>query len=235
MKDFQRKRKRWVPLAGFACLSLLMAPALVSLGVESKIASVVGSGDASAKEGVVAYNATFYRQKKKVDTANGTVRLEDGVELKIQVNSFELTLKPSKHGKFWDIDMQVYDMVAKEIISRPQVLFEDGVQFEAQDIFKISFNFHLNAGLVETSNNKVIVDFHIPTEIRDLTETLAQLTAKNVVLDDNVQGAVQMIGTLPSTKDEVYKAFLSAFDILDLAVIETDHEIKIINKKKDAL
>jgi general secretion pathway protein D len=82
------------------------------------------------------------------------------------------------------------------------------------------------------------IDFPEPTEIKDIIKAVALWTNKNVILDRNVSGKVQIISPRKVTKEEAYQAFLSALNLLQLTTVETGKVIKIMqvrNAVKDNL
>jgi len=74
----------------------------------------------------------------------------------------------------------------------------------------------------------VNIDFPEPTEIKDIIKAVALWTGKNVILDRNVNGKVQIISPKKVTKEEAYQAFLSALNLLTLTTVETGKVIKIM-------
>jgi general secretion pathway protein D len=57
---------------------------------------------------------------------------------------------------------------------------------------------------------------------------VALWTNKNVILDRNVSGKVQIISPRKVTKEEAYQAFLSALNLLGMTTVETGKVIKIM-------
>lgn len=74
----------------------------------------------------------------------------------------------------------------------------------------------------------VNMDFPEPTEIKDIIKAIALWTGKNVILDRNVSGKVQIISPKKVTKEEAYQAFLSALNLLNFTTVETGKVIKIM-------
>ncbi len=72
------------------------------------------------------------------------------------------------------------------------------------------------------------IDFPEPTEIKDIIKAVALWTNKNVILDRNVSGKVQIISPRKVTKEEAYQAFLSALNLLGMTTVETGKIIKIM-------
>lgn len=81
---------------------------------------------------------------------------------------------------------------------------------------------------VPSGQELVNIDFPEPTEIKDIIKAVALWTGKNVILDRNVNGKVQIISPRKVTKEEAYQAFLSALNILGLTTVETGKVIKIM-------
>jgi general secretion pathway protein D len=84
------------------------------------------------------------------------------------------------------------------------------------------------AANVPSGQELVNIDFPEPTEIKDIIKAVALWTGKNVILDRNVNGKVQIISPRRVTKEEAYQAFLSALNILGLTTVETGKVIKIM-------
>ena len=84
------------------------------------------------------------------------------------------------------------------------------------------------SGGVPSGQELVNVDFPEPTEIKDIIKAVALWTGKNVILDRNVNGKVQIISPRKVTKEEAYQTFLSALNILGLTTVETGKVIKIM-------
>lgn len=74
----------------------------------------------------------------------------------------------------------------------------------------------------------VNIDFPEQTEIRDIVKAVSLWTGKNVILDRNVTGKVQIISPRKVTKEEAYQAFLSALNLLGMTTVETGKVIKIM-------
>jgi general secretion pathway protein D len=84
------------------------------------------------------------------------------------------------------------------------------------------------AAAVAAGQELVNIDFPEPTEIKDIIKAVALWTGKNVILDRNVNGKVQIISPRKVTKEEAYQAFLSALNLLGLTTVETGKVIKIM-------
>jgi general secretion pathway protein D len=81
---------------------------------------------------------------------------------------------------------------------------------------------------VPSGQELVNIDFPEPTEIKDIIKAVALWTGKNVILDRQVSGKVQIISPRKVTKEEAYQAFLSALNLLGLTTVETGKVIKIM-------
>ncbi len=81
---------------------------------------------------------------------------------------------------------------------------------------------------VPAGQELVNMDFPEMTDIQDIIKAVAVWTGKNVILDRNVTGKVQIISPKRVTKEEAYQAFLSALNLLDLTTVETGKVIKIM-------
>jgi len=91
---------------------------------------------------------------------------------------------------------------------------------------------------IESGKELISMDFPELTDIRDIIKAISLWTGKNVILDRNVTGKVQIISPRPVTKIEAYEAFKSALSVLKLTAVETGKFIKIMpirNALKDNL
>lgn len=84
------------------------------------------------------------------------------------------------------------------------------------------------AAAVPAGQELVSMDFPEMTEISDIIKAVAVWTGKNVILDRNVTGKIQIISPKKVTKEEAYQAFLSALNVLELTTVETGKVIKIV-------
>jgi RNA polymerase sigma factor (sigma-70 family) len=84
------------------------------------------------------------------------------------------------------------------------------------------------ADAVPPGQELVNMDFPEKTEIRDIVRAVALWTGKNVILDNNVSGKIQIISPRRVTKEEAYQAFLSALNVLRLTTVETGKILKIV-------
>lgn len=65
-------------------------------------------------------------------------------------------------------------------------------------------------------------------DIRGVIQWVSDLTGKNILVHNDVQGAVTVISGGPVTKDEAYELFLSALQLNGYAAIESSSVIKIV-------
>lgn len=84
------------------------------------------------------------------------------------------------------------------------------------------------ADAIPPGQELVNIDFPEPTEIKDIIKAVSLWTGKNVILDRNVNGKVQIISPRKVTKEEAYQAFLSALNLLGMTTVETGKVIKIM-------
>ena len=84
------------------------------------------------------------------------------------------------------------------------------------------------AAAIPAGQELVNMEFPEMTDIQDIIKAVAVWTGKNVILDRNVTGKVQIISPKKVTKEEAYQAFLSALNILELTTVETGKVIKIM-------
>ena len=81
---------------------------------------------------------------------------------------------------------------------------------------------------LESGRELVNMDFPELTNIKDIIKAISLWTGKNVILDQNVNGKIQIISPRPVTKVEAYEAFKSALNVLNLTPVETGKFIKIL-------
>ncbi len=84
------------------------------------------------------------------------------------------------------------------------------------------------ASAVPAGRDLVNMDFPELTDIKDIIKAVALWTGRNVILDRNVTGKIQIISPKRVTKEEAYQAFLSALNMLNLTTVETGRVIKIM-------
>lgn len=82
------------------------------------------------------------------------------------------------------------------------------------------------------ASNLVDINMNKAIEISDLVEKVQSWTKKNVILDRNTRGKIQIIAPHKVTPSQAYQIFLSSLDMLGLSTIETRYFIKIISKTK---
>lgn len=79
------------------------------------------------------------------------------------------------------------------------------------------------AGAEKTYN----VDFN-DVEIRKVIETVSEITGRNFLIDDRVQGKVTVIGPRSLTKGELYQVFLSILNVKGFAVVPSGKINKVV-------
>ena len=90
------------------------------------------------------------------------------------------------------------------------------------------------AAAVPAGEELVSMDFSENTDIQDIIKAVALWTGRNVIIDRNVTGKIQILSPKKVTKEEAYQAFLSSLNVLGLTVVETGKVIKIM-KVRDAV
>ena len=71
------------------------------------------------------------------------------------------------------------------------------------------------------------VDFN-DVEIRKVIETVSEITGRNFLIDDRVQGKVTVIGPKSLTAGEIYQVFLSILQVKGFALVPSGKIIKIV-------
>lgn len=74
---------------------------------------------------------------------------------------------------------------------------------------------------------KFTIDFN-DVEIRKVIETVSEITGKNFIVDDRVQGRVTVIGPRSLSSAEVYQVFLSILQVKGYAVVPAGRVSKIV-------
>lgn len=97
-----------------------------------------------------------------------------------------------------------------------------------QGTAKVVLDEKKGADSIPPGQELVNMDFPEPTEIKDIIRAVALWTGKNVILDRNVSGKIQIISPKKVTKEEAYQAFLSALNVLQFTTVETGKIIKIM-------
>ena len=117
-------------------------------------------------------------------------------------------------------------------LSGVQLRAEDSVQQKSEQKKRVATveieDESRGADALPQGEELVNIDFPEPTEIKDIIKAVALWTGKNVILDRQVTGKVQIISPRKVTKEEAYQAFLSALNILGLTTVETGRVIKIM-------
>jgi general secretion pathway protein D len=85
--------------------------------------------------------------------------------------------------------------------------------------------------LIPEGKELINMDFPEPTEIKDIIRAVSLWTGKNIILDRNVSGTVQIISPKKVTKEEAYETFLSALNALDYTVVQTGSVMKVMKKR----
>jgi len=74
---------------------------------------------------------------------------------------------------------------------------------------------------------KYNIDFN-DVDIRKVIETVSEITGRNFLIDDRVQGRVTVIGPKSLTADEVYQVFLSILQVKGFATVPAGKIYKIV-------
>ncbi|MEM7082697.1 MAG: type II secretion system secretin GspD [Pseudomonadota bacterium] len=87
---------------------------------------------------------------------------------------------------------------------------------------------------VAIAQNETVVEQQMITpnykdvDIRQIVETVSELTGRNFLLDARVKGSVTMISETPMTMDAFYETFLSILQVYGFVAIPSGNTIKII-------
>ncbi len=80
---------------------------------------------------------------------------------------------------------------------------------------------------VPVGKTRYNIDF-TDVDIRKVVETVSDITGRNFLVDDRVQGRVMVIGPRALTADEVYQVFLSILHVKGFAVVPAGKVEKIV-------
>lgn len=69
-------------------------------------------------------------------------------------------------------------------------------------------------------------------ELQAFTKFISDLTKKNFIIDDKVQGKVTIVSPTKISKEEAYQTFLSVLEVKGFTAVETDNVIKIIPSRE---
>lgn len=69
-------------------------------------------------------------------------------------------------------------------------------------------------------------------ELQAFTKFISDLTQKNFIIDDKVQGKVTIVSPTRISKEEAYQVFLSVLEVKGFTAVETDNVIKIIPSRE---
>ena len=84
----------------------------------------------------------------------------------------------------------------------------------------------------DKGSNEVITDFNFPdADIMDIAKALGKLTGKNFILDKEVKGKISIISNSPITVKEAWRAFLTALDMTNFALIPSGRFIRIARQR----
>jgi general secretion pathway protein D len=79
---------------------------------------------------------------------------------------------------------------------------------------------------------EVVNDFNFPdADIMDIAKTLGKLTGKNFIFDKDVKGRISIISNSPITVGDAWKAFLTALDVNQFALIPSGKYIRIARQR----
>jgi general secretion pathway protein D len=79
---------------------------------------------------------------------------------------------------------------------------------------------------------EVVFDFNFPdADIMDIAKTLGKLTGKNFIFDKDVKGRISIISNSPITVSDAWKAFLTALDMNQFALIPSGKYIRIARQR----
>ncbi|MBI4924993.1 MAG: type II secretion system secretin GspD [Bdellovibrio sp.] len=79
---------------------------------------------------------------------------------------------------------------------------------------------------------EVVTDFNFPdADILDIAKTLGKLTGKNFILDKDVKGRISIISNSSITVGDAWRAFLTALDINNFALLPSGKYIRIARQR----
>ncbi len=80
---------------------------------------------------------------------------------------------------------------------------------------------------VKREGNHITINFN-NIELQAFTKFISDLTKRNFIIDDKVQGKVTIVSPTRISKEEAYQMFLSVLELKGFTAVETDNVTKII-------
>ncbi|MCM2278695.1 MAG: type II secretion system secretin GspD [Oligoflexia bacterium] len=81
-------------------------------------------------------------------------------------------------------------------------------------------------------SKEIVTEFNFPdADIMDIAKTLGKLTGKNFIFDKDVKGRISIVSNSPITVGDAWKAFLTALDINQFALIPSGKYIRIARQR----
>lgn len=84
-----------------------------------------------------------------------------------------------------------------------------------------------NTAEVKREGNHITINFN-NIELQAFTKFISDLTKRNFIIDDKVQGKVTIVSPTRISKEEAYQMFLSVLELKGFTAVETDNVTKII-------
>ena len=137
MKVSHGSRNRLAAVAFFACLALLVGPALTSLGVEDAMDDALGSSEGADLKGdqmtyhVLANRSSQLGEASHRSESYGTFQLRDGGRRDLEFNSLKLRVGTTKDGQIWHLKVELFDGKTAQLLSssRVQMSGQEPVKF----------------------------------------------------------------------------------------------------------
>jgi len=81
-------------------------------------------------------------------------------------------------------------------------------------------------------SKEMVTDFNFPdADIMDIAKTLGKLTGKNFIFDKDVKGRVSIVSNSPISVGDAWRAFLTALDMNNFALIPSGKYIRIARQR----
>jgi beta-lactamase regulating signal transducer with metallopeptidase domain len=242
MKTANGKSRRAVALGAFGIFALIGAPTVSSLGLEGAATDILAPATDSPDS--YAYEAKLTTVDNRNSTATGTGKLGHGAR-DITLGSMKLQITTSKAPDGWRFIAELTDQTTGAVVSRNVIITDDnGAEIKSSnDAAKKSgdvkfFTLSVRPGRAkvtgatfDTSSAKgdtIVLNFSVPTNIKDIIKTMAQASGKAVILGRDIDAKVTVVSERPLPKQEAYQALLAALSQVNLKAIDEGKSIRIV-------
>lgn len=245
MKSPSLKTRRVLAGSAFAFFAIVVGPAVASLGLDNAVESAIVPADAIVSG--FAYEAKVADANHKTESASGTIKIQDGKAADFRVGALKMRITPRKVSEGWKLAIEVREIKTDKLVSSANIITDEkeGAQIRTisddpkSDFRSISLSLSPVAAAMPKSGKSagakvdgdmVTLRFDQPTNIKDIIKTMAQVSGKNIILSRDIDATVQVVSQHPVSKDEAYKAFVSALELAGLTAVDEGKAIRIVKK-----